>query len=114
MANRERKIASIGSLLLILFTWYWCGVTLFSHQHDIDGVLVTHSHPIAGSSHTHSASQMQAISFLAMWFALAASVGFVLRKYGSFKASIIINITEQISSADVTANALRAPPACLL
>ena len=114
MANRERKIAIIGTLLLSLFLWYWSSVTLFSHEHFVDGERVMHSHPFAGSSHTHTSSQLQTISHLAMFLALVAPVAIALCKYDGFKSEIAIESTEKIASADHLVYALRAPPASLL
>ncbi|MBO5875843.1 MAG: hypothetical protein J6Q20_04910 [Alistipes sp.] len=114
MANRERKIALIGSLLLTLFLWYWSSVTLFSHEHFVEGERVMHSHPFAGSSHNHTSSQMQAISFLAMFLALAATTGVALCKSYGFKSEITTNLTEQVTIAPHATHSLRAPPATLL
>ena len=114
MANRERKIAFIGTLLLALFSWYWCSVTLFSHEHIIDGEKIMHSHPLAGSSHSHSSSQAQSISFLSIFLALAGAAGFVLQRFDGFRTEIAIELTEHILSADTSVHSLRAPPASLL
>jgi hypothetical protein len=114
MANRERKIALIGSLLLSLFLWYWSSVTLFSHEHFVDGERVMHSHPFAGSSHNHTSSQMQVISFLAMFLALATTTGFALCKSDGFKSEITLNLTEKIAIAPHTSRSLRSPPTTLL
>lgn len=114
MGTGNRKIAFIGALLLAIFSWYWCGITLFAHQHDMDGVRVTHSHPLAGSSHSHTSSQLQTISFLAMFFALVGVAGFALINIGGFKSEIEIDTTEQATSITQLAYSLRAPPALLL
>ena len=114
MANRERIIKSIGTLLLVLFSWYWSSVTLFSHEHVIDGERIMHSHPLASSSHTHSSSQVQTISYMAIFLALATQMSFDLCKFDGFKSEIAIGLTERIVSTNSLAYSLRAPPASLL
>ena len=110
----KHKIAFIGTLLLTIFAWYWCSATLFSHEHFIDGERIVHSHPLAGSSHTHTSSQLQTISHLAMFLALVVPIAIALCKYDGFKSEIAIESTEKIASADHLVYALRAPPASLL
>ena len=110
----KQKIAFIGSLLLAIFTWYWCSATLFSHEHFIDGERIVHSHPLAGSSHTHSSSQLQTISHLAAFLALVAPVVFSLCRYDGFRSEITTETAEKITSVDHLIFALRAPPASLL
>lgn len=114
MKNGKRKITLIGALLLIIFSWYWCSATLFSHEHFVDGERIMHSHPLAGTSHNHTSSQIQTISFLSMFLALAAAVGAVLCRYEGSKSEIAISLAERVSSADSCVESLRAPPVSLL
>lgn len=114
MRRSKQQIAFIGSLLLTIFAWYWCSATLFSHEHFIDGEKIVHSHPLAGSSHTHSSSQVQTISHLAIFLALVAPVAISLCRYDGFKSKITADTAEKITSADLLVFALRAPPVSLL
>ena len=50
-------------LLLLLFVLYWCGITLFTHSHVVNGVVIVHSHPFS-SEHTHTKGQFETIFFL--------------------------------------------------
>lgn len=47
----------------LLFVFYWGGITLFSHSHVVNGVIVVHSHPFK-TAHTHSANGLETIFFL--------------------------------------------------
>ena len=49
--------------LLTLFVSYWCGVTLFTHSHKVNGIVVVHSHPFK-AEHSHSSIQFETISFI--------------------------------------------------
>ncbi len=106
----KHNIKFISVLLLTIFSWYWSSVTLFSHEHFVDGERVMHSHPLAGTTHSHSSSQLQAISYLAMFLALAAPIGFALCKFDGFKSAIAINLTEKVVITEIVAPSLRAPP----
>lgn len=48
----------------LLFVFYWGGITLFSHSHVVNGVIVVHSHPFK-AGHTHSEGGLETIFFLA-------------------------------------------------
>ena len=114
MKNGKRKITFIGALLLTIFSWYRCSATLFSHEHFVEGERIMHSHPLAGTSHSHTSSQIQTISFLSMFIALAAVVGVALCRYEGFLSEIAINLTERVASVDSCVASLRAPPVSLV
>ena len=44
--------------LLTLFLAYQVSITMFSHVHYINGVMIVHSHPSADSQHTHTEGQV--------------------------------------------------------
>lgn len=113
MSKGRLKIGLIGTLLLAIFGWYWCSATLFSHEHFVNGERIVHSHPLAGSSHTHSSSQLQTISHLAMFLALVAPIAFALCKIEGFKSQIAIALTERAASTVTLTRSLRAPPVSL-
>lgn len=114
MSIGKRNISIIGSLLFAIFSWYWCSVTLFSHEHFVDGERIMHSHPFAGNSHNHSAAQMQVISYMAMFVALASYQSFALCKFDGFSSEIAIDLTEKLVVAENSIRTLRAPPVSLL
>lgn len=110
----KRHITIIGVLLTALFAWYWCSVILFSHEHFVNGERIIHSHPFAGSSHNHSLSQLQAISFLSIFLALAVTIGFALRRYDGVKSELDAYTTERIATHAIRSLSLRAPPVAIL
>jgi len=110
----KRHITIIGTLLTALFAWYWCSVSLFPHEHFVDGERIIHSHPFAGSSHNHSSSQLQVISFLSVFLALAITMGFALRRYDGGKSELDTDTTERIATHAICSLSLRAPPVAIL
>ena len=64
----------ISLLLFSLFTAYQVSITMFTHVHYINGVLVVHSHPYASDSeHTHTKSEVLVIDRLADYHTLQAN-----------------------------------------
>lgn len=53
--------------LPILFIFYFGGITLFTHTHVVNGVIIVHSHPY-NSEHTHTAQQAETIFFLSSFY----------------------------------------------
>ena len=51
-------------LLLILFSCYYGGISMFSHTHIVNGASVVHSHLGGGPDHVHSDSQYAIIDIL--------------------------------------------------
>lgn len=49
--------------LPLLFLTYWGGVTLFTHSHVVNGVIMVHSHPFK-AGHQHTSGQAETILFL--------------------------------------------------
>ena len=113
MSKNRLGIRFIGALLLAIFAWYWSSATLFSHEHFVDGEKIVHSHPLAGSSHTHSSSQLQTITHLAMLLALVAPLVYALCKIEGFKSEIAIETQKRLASTIRLTRSLRAPPASL-
>ena len=56
--------------LPLLFLTYWGGVTLFTHSHVVNGVIIVHSHP-SEANHQHTESQAETILFLDYYVASA-------------------------------------------
>lgn len=56
--------AHIAAFLTILMVGYFASITLCLHTHEVDGVVVMHSHPYQSSSHTHSNAQINLFSHL--------------------------------------------------
>lgn len=62
---RSKRNSIAGVLLLTLFALYWCGITLFTHSHVVNGVIVVHSHPYS-VEHTHTQGQLETIFYLSL------------------------------------------------
>lgn len=112
MNNSRRKIFSL--LLAILFIGYWCSTTMFMHVHYIDGVRIVHSHPYTGSAkaHSHSGNQLQTISYLSAFAAVAPLLGFVTAALTWLRMRRVQHNEQRSSLAMSLHCPLRAPPVC--
>lgn len=82
MGRLRRYIVVMVAALLT--TFYLCGGSM-AHSHVIDGELITHSHPfIPISSHSHTAAQLDFISFTCSALFVVAEILFfcVLEQIG--------------------------------
>ena len=52
MSKRRYIVAPL--LLLALFLTYQVSITLFTHVHIVNGVMIVHSHPSSEKHHTHT------------------------------------------------------------
>ena len=58
------KLRQIMRLFLpLLFISYLGGITLFTHSHVVNGVIIVHSHPFKGQ-HEHTEAEVETIFFL--------------------------------------------------
>ena len=57
----------IPLMLLTLFVAYQASITMFSHVHYVNGVMIVHSHPSADSEHTHTESQILTLAQVSEW-----------------------------------------------
>lgn len=53
-----------AALLLLLFSCYYSGISMFSHVHLVNGSSIVHSHLGGGAEHQHSDSQYAVIDIL--------------------------------------------------
>ncbi len=44
--------------LIVLFSFYMVGTTLFFHEHNIGNERIVHSHPFKDADHNHSTSEI--------------------------------------------------------
>ena len=101
----------LSFLLLTLFVTYQVSITMFTHVHDVNGVMIAHSHPYKGT-HSHTASNIIVIAHFASFHSLEVDVHY------DFTPERPILLTVEIpESIPVTAGthlqviSLRAPPA---
>ena len=50
-------------VLPLLFVMYWGGITLFTHSHVVNGVIMVHSHPFK-ANHQHTQAEAETILIL--------------------------------------------------
>lgn len=63
----KSKFIFIPLMLLALFVGYQAGITMFSHVHYVNGVMIVHSHPSADNEHTHSEGQILTLAKVSDW-----------------------------------------------
>ena len=51
-------------VLLLLFSCYYCGISMFQHTHIANGSSIAHSHMGGSSEHDHSEEQFAVIDIL--------------------------------------------------
>ena len=71
----KEKRTYFAAILLILFSCYYSGISLFSHTHMVHGSSIVHSHFGGGEEHDHSDSQYAVIDILSS-FQSECAVGF--------------------------------------
>ena len=50
--------------MLLIFSYYYCGISMFSHTHISNGSSIVHSHLGGSSEHSHSDEQIAIIDIL--------------------------------------------------
>lgn len=61
---RLKEKILLSFFLLTLFVSYQVSITVFTHIHYVNGVMVAHSHPSKDKHHTHTSSQIIVIGQL--------------------------------------------------
>lgn len=69
MKRRARHIRVWALSLLTLFVIYYTVTTLYAHIHEVNGVVVVHSHPFT-EHHSHSSGQTLTLHFLSTFVSL--------------------------------------------
>lgn len=69
---RRVKRVLFPLLLLMLFATYQVSITMFTHVHYVNGVMIAHSHPNKGK-HSHSTTAIVVIDRLAGFQSLEAA-----------------------------------------
>jgi hypothetical protein len=105
-------------VLLILFLWYYVSITLFTHTHTVNGVLIVHSHlynPFSGNkpvNHQHSANGFVLIQLLSHFLTTVTFFGFLFEVYQTDLRKYILKKNDGNFSGlfFLCSNGLRAPP----
>lgn len=109
--GKERSKAIKAVLLLILLVSYKLSVTIFVHTHNVDGILVAHSHPFTNGNHSHSSSQILVIGQLSSFNGVECDPVEELKVYYNKVEDILFSKQNiGVIVADATRVSLRAPP----
>ncbi len=57
---RRANLHILSHLLPLLFSAYLCSISLFTHTHEVNGVVIVHSHPFK-DGHAHTPQQLDTI-----------------------------------------------------
>lgn len=101
----------LSVFMLILFLSYQASTTLFTHAHDIDGRVITHSHPYNSEAHSHSDAQVFALNHVSSFVGEDA----IIIDF-AFEAYVLISKIGYEIDADILpavvlgSRGLRAPP----
>ena len=113
--QKINKVCWSALLMLLLWIGYIGGVSLFPHNHIVDGHRITHSHPYSGSpenpNHSHSQAQLATIAMLSNVVATTVSNALSLGVCFAFVALIGVISKNHISQLAEQRLSLRAPPA---
>ena len=107
----KNRYIFVPLFLLTLFVSYQVSITMFSHIHYVNGVMIVHSHPSADSEHTHTQSQILTLAQVSEWagtepvFVTLAEVS--LSVFDTFECERKSRTLSDIYSQYIS---LRAPP----
>ncbi len=111
---RQGRIRYIISVcLLALYTVFQLGITVFPHEHILNGEKLVHSHPYSNANHSHSSDQAVAIARLSSVQALKAETSISQAIERPMLYALELNTYSIILKAPHThCVSLRAPPFC--
>ena len=95
--------------LPLLFIAYLGGITLFTHSHVVNGVIIVHSHPFKGE-HSHTEAQVETIFFLSSF--VASSLPAILFAASAFPYFVACAECSGCGTCQVRAGSLRHQLAC--
>lgn len=115
MGGVRKLLKDIFAVLLLgLFLWHLCSITLFTHTHIVDGVVICHSHPYTGSpdnpGHSHSHAQIVTIAHLSLLLMLAAVFAIFIAYTGKHAQAVRSIAAECTRSGSRRLHRLRGPP----
>lgn len=100
--------------LPLLFLTYWGGITLFTHSHVVNGVIIVHSHPFK-AGHQHTQEQAETVFFLGHYAAsaLPALLSAVFCFLALLGVLAVPRVVRLVLSHPEDGVRLRAPPVCV-
>ena len=108
-----RRIRTYSAfVLLLLFSCYYCGISMLQHTHIVHGSSIVHSHLGGSSQHDHSQSQYAVIDILSEFQTeQAETLHFDATPfYRFYETSCEYNAPAYLSKVQ-SAHVLRGPPA---
>lgn len=115
MLQKNKQI--VGSILVIIFAFYYANICFFTHSHIINGVTIVHSHfhnKAHTQSGTHSESELTLIAALSVLQSVKTALGFAgLGIFLVLLAIVSLVSIEKFVSTLAACRFLRAPPASL-
>lgn len=98
--------------MMVLFSCYYCGISMFQHTHISNGSSIVHSHLGGGSSHEHSDDQIAVIDMLSQFQSeLAQSAHFDVLPFYLFTETRSEYHAPAYLSQVLSTYSLRGPPA---
>lgn len=100
-----------AAFLLLLFSCYYCGISMFSHAHIMNGSSIVHSHFGGGTDHDHDDSQYAVIDILSQFQSEYASDSFCIDSPFLLFSEICTayEVSEYLNKAG-SVHSLRGPP----
>lgn len=109
MIGKRKHFFSLS--LLTLFVAYQVGITMFSHVHYVNGVMLVHSHPSNNNQHNHTEGQILSLAMVSsFWGTEPVTVTVDTIYYSNFIAIEYEMDNDFLSDLCFTVISLRAPP----
>lgn len=113
--NKGKILKPLTGLLLLLFVGYVASITLFYHDHTINGMRVVHSHPYSEKPdtghHKHTCAEVEIIANLSVLLLIVVAM-LGIEKLNVESKPRLTPLSEQLLlSVEVDSPPLRAPPA---
>ena len=100
--------------LLTLFTVYQASISMFTHVHYVNGVMITHSHPFDGK-HKHTKSELLVIDRLSHAVTLENHITYDFKPFFRVLFSLEQErLLAHVSQSFFQIPSFRAPPFCVL
>lgn len=102
----------LSIMLTALFVCQTVCITLCIHTHEVDGKLITHSHPYSGTSHQHSDSSFAAFGSI-QHSLFAASQQQNIPDARFYLIAVVDSFVDiAYTPIHIASQASRAPPVC--
>ena len=98
-------------VLMLLFSCYYCGISMFQHTHIANGSSIVHSHMGGSSEHDHTDDQFAVIDILSTFQSECAPAPFSMDSPSIIlEASCTFYLDTPYLHGDSSVHTLRGPP----